>query len=293
MRSVKVTYETGKVVEYSTIKEASEKLYCNRQLIISIASGESEHSRRKMMIASIEMSENRGIKRTYRTKDWRPTRVTHRDGRVYEGRCIRDALRNAGLEGKNVSLSIGDGQWHLGGQWKFDFIEAPEFEFVRPVPPEIIELCHQKALFFAYKYARIPYEEKKDVVQYAVSKTASEWSAGRHDGHVSLDDWIWGRVKHWCGRATAKYHKYASHIAEPSSDELDNATWYEGFFGKEDMQDTLIDEMPDDLKPLARLYDAGYRKSEICHRLKMKPRERDRLTERLVSWLKERIDGDA
>lgn len=264
-------------VEYPTIRSARR------------ATGLSEDRIRRMAASGkIQMSEHRRHMVALKTGGGRPHPVWCRSvEKTFLATSMREAIRLTGCW--CVAHIIGtDEDWH---GWTFQPAEQDEaLSFDTPVPDGIMQTIYSHARkWFAFHYNGIPYEDRRDLIQQVVAKTASDWSQGKYERYASkyeLDTWLYLRVRHHGSKVLKRWKKKMGRYVEPD-DDLDKDEWLEREHGGvEQADDSLPEGMPEEYDNVARLLLEGRSRVEIMEMLGLGDRQLRSLTRRLGEWLK-------
>ena len=296
MRKVTVTYTDGRVQVFDSLKETSDVLKLALTSIPRIAAGGAKRTKLILGIEKIEIDVNRCrdiAGRRGRTGKC-PIRCINKDGTVIEAESITEALKKIGLEGKNISLAIDDGFWHFNGEWKFESVSKPKnpYKWEEPVSDEVINKIYRYANSYLSRFTTtIPLEERKEMQQHVATIVASYVSQHRYHTPVVSNKILYL----WCMdegcKLVKKHFDRVSLLTEPNDPEADKDEFMDVISYKESTEynmETMYRDMPENLIPLARAYEAGLDPLEIRTRLHLKHKEYKQLTAELVKWLKDR-----
>lgn len=276
MRRVKITYEDGHIEEYESVKLAAQALRCQPSRIQRMEGGKGGVLMRAHGIASVETSEPVSVSKRGRKAGGRPVCVrciNEQTGEVIETKSIKEAIEKTN-GGNYVFNKIGDGLYHNG--WKYEQIpdddpECDKGEWLDPVPDDLIKTIYTYAWHYLKRCWRMPEEDKQDVVQHIVNRVASDYSTRLYERYKTLyplNVWLTMRVVHWgCGKVHKWYRDNVYRRAEfPEGLNCEPEDWLEWQAGgKEDDHRvaTLLEEMPEKYRELARLMLEGRNKTEL------------------------------
>lgn len=314
MRTVRVHYSDGRLVEYAAIKDATAGLRCSADTIIAFSMGFARVAGRRlhaMGIESIEVSASRAPKPD--RPEWTsaghpvPLLITCRaTGQTMEAGSMLEASRITGLANSTIKDAVGDGRWHKG--YRYDLLDggvAPDLcdSTIRfgstPVPDDIIKQLRYMAIHYVSTYwsssMELSREEHSEAVDYAVERAAADYSRGLYDpsrGKFGL--WGYIRIKGYAANYLRRMRRWTDRRSTaPAGEDPDN--WVEKQQQADEpgaqTDEEYVAELPEEYRQLAALILAGHTRYEICTIMGMPNSVLARMRRKLGEFIRLRKSG--
>lgn len=296
MRKVHITYEDGHTVTYKTIRDAAADIRCDPESVRRMVFGRNNRLKAILRITDIRLDENRHQELRGRPNSNRvPVRCISESGEVIECETIQEARRRTGPE-HYIAPFIDDGDYHWG--WKYESLDKPSrFNFAGPVnDDDIARIYRYSRHYLARSGWWLTDEDREEIVQESAARVASDISCGKIDQGKfdNRDVWLYCEVRSRCYSEMDKYFTYYKHKVEEPADYDGDCEWIDaiGGGGDDDWRDAaerlMYEEMPEDLREIAKLVDEGRKRLEITIMLGITDAERIELMRRLGEWLMRR-----
>lgn len=300
MKEVIIKYLDGRVEMYKMLYDAAWACDLPTSTFRAMAAGVGRQKMSDIGIAEINIDEHGHDKD--RNKNRKRRRNIHfmitdeATGDKHEAIGFKDVMRITGLTRDMVRRYEGDGEWHHG--WKIDadahVAKLDQYPFRDPVDAETIELIRRYARQWLTRIIFVP--DIDNVIAFVVAHVASDVSCGLYAGaKCSFRKWLYGRVRRWGSGEVARAIKVNKAERKAGGDDDDNNEgWIESFGDADaDARDRLMfDEMPEDLREVAHLIDAGLINVEIQKETGLSDDEIIDRRRRLAEWLRARIAGE-
>lgn len=292
---VRVTYSDGRVEEYAGLKDAGDALGVSPRAIRKYEFGRGIKDRR--ILDAIGVVDIRAIRRRkYEPVGFNasnvPVRITHTDGRVMEFRQSKDAADYIGCAAGCITRWRNDGMLHDG--WLIETIENPKPVKIRygnmPVPDAYIDEMYRMANHYLItmwgKYVSTD-QDAADAVQEAVARTAADYSNGKYNPAkcAKWQTWAYCILKHYIYEYLRSIQADKSNFDDGPPEGRDDWLERSATARRPDNEDELLEEIPAELREVARLLLAGKNQYEICCILGHCEATVRRMERRIADWL--------
>lgn len=300
MKGVIINYNDGRVERFKTIYDAAWALDLNNSSFNALRAGLGHRKMDDFGIASIEVLEHKQIKRgIHRGGKRRNVHfvLTNEQGDKVEAVGFVQVQKITGLSRDQVRRYESDGLFHFG--WRIDSINTPRqadvYEFDAPVEKEVVDLIRRYARHWLTRIIYVP--DAENVLAFIVAHVAADYSRGLHkEAKCSFKRWIYARIRRWGFQIVKDSIKVNSHELKDACQDYGDDYWIESFGDDADEYDArerlMFDEMPDDLKGVARGVQGGYLNADIAVIEGISDDEVSRRRQRLAAWLQARIRGE-
>ena len=298
MKGVKITYSDGRIEKYRMLYDAARAFDLTSTSFRAMAAGVGRRQMSEYGISSIDIEEHRMIDKVLPRKRRRNIHfiLTKDSGEKQEVIGIAEVKRITGWGKDRIQRLDGDPDFNDG--WKVESVEhvqkIDQYPFVDPVDKATIDLIRRYASHWLTRIIFVP--DRENVIAFITAHVASDVSCGLYkDAKCSFCKWLYGRVRRWGGGEVARAIKVNKAERKAGGDDDDNEEWIENFGGGEDAdaRDRLMyDEMPEDLREVAHLVDAGFINIEIQKATGLSDDDIIDRRRRLVEWLRARIAGE-
>lgn len=302
MRKVHITYEDGSIKTYRTIREAAVDIRCDPESVRRMALGRNRRLKAILRVCDITLEENRHQERHNRPSSNRvPVRCISETGEIVECETIQEARRLTGPT-HYIAPFLDDGEYHWG--WMYESMERPnKYVFDAPVGEEDMARLYRYAKHYMSRMWWLRPEDRDEIIQESVARVASDISTGKlKQDTAKFKDravWLYLEVKSRCFSVMDRYATYYRKKVDEPADFSGDEAWVDVVAGgagdaewREYAHRTMMEEMPEDLRPVATMLDEGRSRLEMRIALGIGSTALGELIRRLGSWLISRRLGE-
>ena len=301
MKGVIINFKDGRVERFSTIYDAAWSLDLNNSSFNALRAGLGRRRLEDFGIASIEVLEHkqikRGLHRGCKRRNVHFVLTNEGTGETVQAIGFEQTQKITGFSRDQVRHYESDGLFHYG--WRIDSIATPRqadvYAFEGPVEKEVVDLIRRYTRHWMTRIIYVP--DSDNVLAFITAHVAADYSRGLHkEAKCSFKRWIYSRIRRWGFQIVKDSIKVNSHELKDACQENGEDYWIESFGDDADEYDArerlMFDEMPDDLKGVAKGVQGGYLNAEIAVMEGISDDEVSRRRQRLAAWLQARIKGE-